>query len=86
MTQNKNKKGIAKKALSISLVAAMLATSNVPVWASGFTAENFDAEPSAQGHQSAALRRMRIAVCCGKTAYIRDSIHTDETRVPFNHA
>ena len=38
MTQNKNKKGIAKKALSISLVAAMLATSNVPVWASGFEA------------------------------------------------
>jgi hypothetical protein len=38
MTQNK-KKGIAKKALSISLVAAMLATSNVPAWAGGFTAE-----------------------------------------------
>ena len=48
MTQNKNKKGIAKKALSISLVAAMLATSNVPVWASGFTAENFDAEAQVQ--------------------------------------
>ena len=48
MTQNKNKKGIAKKALSISLVAAMLATSNVPVWASGFTAENFDAETQVQ--------------------------------------
>lgn len=39
MTQNK-KKGVAKKALSISLVAAMLATSNVPVWASGFEAVN----------------------------------------------
>ena len=45
MTQNKNKKGIAKKALSISLVAAMLATSNVPVWASGFEA----VEPAAEG-------------------------------------
>ena len=34
MTKLKNtKKGMAKKALSISLVAAMLATSNVPVWA-----------------------------------------------------
>ena len=33
MTKLKNtKKGMAKKALSISLVAAMLATSNVPVW------------------------------------------------------
>ena len=40
MTQNK-KKGIAKKALSVSLVAAMLATSNVPAWASGFTAEEY---------------------------------------------
>ena len=52
MTQNKNKKGIAKKALSISLVAAMLATSNVPVWASGFeavdpTAEGFAVESAA---------------------------------------
>ena len=45
MTQNKNKKGIAKKALSISLVAAMLATSNVPVWASGFEA----VDPMAEG-------------------------------------
>ena len=45
MTQNKNKKGIAKKALSISLVAAMLATSNVPVWASGFEA----VDPTAEG-------------------------------------
>ena len=34
MTKLKNtKKGMAKKALSVSLVAAMLATSNVPVWA-----------------------------------------------------
>lgn len=45
MTQNKNKKGIAKKALSISLVAAMLATSNVPVWASGFEA----VDPAVEG-------------------------------------
>ena len=38
MTKLKNtKKGMAKKALSISLVAAMLATSNVPVWAAEFT-------------------------------------------------
>ncbi len=44
MTQNK-KKGIAKKALSVSLVAAMLATSNVPAWASGFTAEEYGAAP-----------------------------------------
>ncbi|MDO4340104.1 MAG: hypothetical protein Q4C91_18765 [Eubacteriales bacterium] len=38
MTKLKNtKKGMAKKALSISLVAAMLATSNVPVWAAEFS-------------------------------------------------
>ena len=50
MTQNK-KKGIAKKALSVSLVAAMLATSNVPAWASGFEAvdpaEGFAVEAAA---------------------------------------
>ena len=34
MTKIKNtKKGMAKKTLSMSLVVAMLATSNVPVWA-----------------------------------------------------
>lgn len=38
MTKIKNtKKGMAKKTLSISLVAAMLATSNVPVWADEFS-------------------------------------------------
>ncbi|MDY4692280.1 MAG: hypothetical protein SO401_01720 [Blautia sp.] len=38
MTKIKNtKKGMAKKTLSISLVAAMLATSNVPVWAGEFS-------------------------------------------------
>ena len=39
MTKIKNtKKGMAKKTLSMSLVVAMLATSNVPVWASEFSA------------------------------------------------
>ena len=38
MTQIKNtKKGMAKKTLSMSLVVAMLATSNVPVWAAEFS-------------------------------------------------
>ena len=37
MTKIKNtKKGMAKKTLSMSLVVAMLATSNVPVWAAEF--------------------------------------------------
>ena len=39
MTKIKNtKKGMAKKTLSMSLVVAMLATSNVPVWAAEFSA------------------------------------------------
>ena len=38
MTKIKNtKKGMAKKTLSMSLVVAMLATSNVPVWANEFS-------------------------------------------------
>ena len=38
MTKMKNtKKGMAKKTLSISLAVAMLATSNVPVWAAEFS-------------------------------------------------
>ena len=38
MTKIKNtKKGMAKKTLSMSLVVAMLATSNVPVWAVEFS-------------------------------------------------
>ena len=38
MTKIKNtKKGMAKKTLSMSLVVAMLATSNVPVWATEFS-------------------------------------------------
>ena len=38
MTKIKNtKKGMAKKTLSMSLVVAMLATSNVPVWAADFS-------------------------------------------------
>ena len=38
MTKIKNtKKGMAKKTLSMSLVVAMLATSNVPVWAAEFS-------------------------------------------------
>ena len=38
MTKIKNtKKGMAKKTLSVSLAVAMLATSNVPVWAAEFS-------------------------------------------------
>ena len=44
MTKIKNtKKGMAKKTLSMSLVVAMLATSNVPVWAAEFSDGAVDA-------------------------------------------
>ena len=67
MTKLKNtKKGMAKKALSISLVAAMLATSNVPVWAAEFTdgtdavavqAEEFAATPVEENATEAPVVR-----------------------------
>ena len=43
MTKIKNtKKGMAKKTLSMSLVVAMLATSNVPVWAADAFSDGTD--------------------------------------------
>ena len=51
MTKIKNtKKGMAKKTLSMSLVVAMLATSNVPVWAAEFS----DGSDAAVATESAA--------------------------------
>ena len=48
MTKIKNtKKGMAKKTLSMSLVVAMLATSNVPVWAAEFS-DGSDASVAAE--------------------------------------
>ena len=53
MTKIKNtKKGMAKKTLSMSLVVAMLATSNVPVWATEFSDGSdavFTSEAEVQG-------------------------------------
>ena len=49
MTKIKNaKKGMAKKTLSMSLVVAMLATSNVPVWAAEFS-DGTDAAFTSEG-------------------------------------
>ena len=52
MTKIKNaKKGMAKKTLSMSLVVAMLATSNVPVWAAEFS-DGSDAAVTAESAAS----------------------------------
>ena len=49
MTKIKNtKKGMAKKTLSMSLVVAMLATSNVPVWAAEFSDGSDDVATQAE--------------------------------------
>ena len=54
MTKIKNtKKGMAKKTLSMSLVVAMLATSNVPVWAAEFS-DGSDAAVTSDAEASVA--------------------------------
>ena len=54
MTKIKNtKKGMAKKTLSMSLVVAMLATSNVPVWAAEFS-DGTDATVATEANAFAA--------------------------------
>ena len=51
MTKIKNtKKGMAKKTLSMSLVVAMLATSNVPVWAAEFS----------DGSEASVLQKLQL--------------------------
>ena len=59
MTKIKNtKKGMAKKTLSMSLVVAMLATSNVPVWAAEFS-DGTDAAVATEA-SAAELSLMRL--------------------------
>ena len=78
MTQNK-KKGIAKKALSVSLVAAMLATSNVPAWASGFEAvdpaEGFAVEAAAPETEAVDAAEDTAA----SAAYVENDVTADFT-------
>ena len=55
MTKIKNtKKGMAKKTLSMSLVVAMLATSNVPVWAAEFSDGTEDAAVTSEAEAFSA--------------------------------
>ena len=55
MTKIKNtKKGMAKKTLSMSLVVAMLATSNVPVWAAEFS-DGTDASVTSEAEVAASV-------------------------------
>ena len=71
MTKIKNtKKGMAKKTLSMSLVVAMLATSNVPVWAAEFSdgtdaavaseADTFTADETENPNRAAITRRCPV--------------------------
>ena len=67
MTKIKNtKKGMAKKTLSMSLVVAMLATSNVPVWAAEFS-DGTDATVTSEA-----------PVIDDTTADVAEEIFTDE--------
>ena len=71
MTKIKNtKKGMAKKTLSMSLVVAMLATSNVPVWAAEFS-----------DGSEAAVATEAPAVTDTETSEFSDAATTEETPV-----
>ena len=75
MTKIKNtKKGMAKKTLSMSLVVAMLATSNVPVWASEFSdgsdATAFSAEaetPAVDDTEDGTVENATVATASTKS-------------------
>ena len=69
MTKIKNtKKGMAKKTLSMSLVVAMLATSNVPVWAAEFS----------DGTDAAVTSEVTAPVVEDTTADVAEEAFTDE--------
>ena len=71
MTKIKNtKKGMAKKTLSMSLVVAMLATSNVPVWAAEFS-----------DGSDAAVATEAPAVADTETSEFSDTATTEEAPV-----
>ena len=71
MTKIKNtKKGMAKKTLSMSLVVAMLATSNVPVWAAEFS-----------DGSDVAVTTEAPAVTDTETSEFSDAATTEETPV-----
>ena len=76
MTKIKNtKKGMAKKTLSMSLVVAMLATSNVPVWAAEFS----------DGTDAAFTSEADAPVVEGNTADAPEAQSTGDVRSQFHH-
>ena len=97
MTKLKNtKKGMAKKALSISLVAAMLATSNVPVWAAEFTdgtdavveapvVEEFAAEAPVEevAPETTDLKAVAATLTAESDGIVGDKIKDNTTKVTF---
>ena len=79
MTKIKNtKKGMAKKTLSMSLVVAMLATSNVPVWAAEFS-DGTDVAVTSDAEASVAAETPADDTADAFSAEEEAPVVTDET-------
>jgi len=79
MTKIKNtKKGMAKKTLSMSLVVAMLATSNVPVWAAEFS-DGTDVAVTSDAEASVATETPADDTADAFSAEEEAPVVTDET-------
>ena len=73
MTKIKNtKKGMAKKTLSMSLVVAMLATSNVPVWAAEFS-DGSDAAVTSEAETPAVETTDEFSDAAAQTAVVDET-------------
>ena len=83
MTKIKNtKKGMAKKTLSMSLVVAMLATSNVPVWAAEFS-DGSDASVAAEAPAAETFSDDAEAAPVVEDTTDADAAQASEAQVSF---
>lgn len=73
----KKKRGIAKKAISVSLVAAMLATTNVPVWAAGPDIVEEVNEVNVAAAADVTAMTLQVENSAGETVDIEDSATID---------
>ena len=81
MTKIKNtKKGMAKKTLSMSLVVAMLATSNVPVWAAEFS-DGTEAAFTSEAEAPVAEAEAPVAEEEVAAPVVEDTENTEDTVV-----
>ena len=77
MTKIKNtKKGMAKKTLSMSLVVAMLATSNVPVWAAEFSDGSDDVAVAAEAPVADTADEFTDAAATEEAPTVEDAADT----------